>query len=104
MFTSRNQFLSILTGAVAGALITFGLVSFRWAPAPALAQVQNTSTPTAPAASPSVSPTPFDPGPEVEGGEIGEGVSREGGVFINDLANKLNVPVNTLESDISGSL
>jgi hypothetical protein len=103
MFTSHNQFLSILTGAVAGALITFGLVSFRSPATPALAQVQDTSTATAPAASPTVSPTPLDSRPKVEGGEIGEGVSREGGVFINDLANKLNVPVNTLESDISGS-
>jgi hypothetical protein len=104
MFTSHNQFLSILTGAVAGALITFGLVSFRSAATPVEAQVQATSTVTAPATGAStVSPTPFDPGPEVEGGEVGEGISREGGVFINDLASKLNVPVSTLESDISGS-
>jgi hypothetical protein len=104
MFTSHNQFLSILTGAVAGALITFGLVSFRSAATPVQAQTQPTTTATAPATGAStVSPTPFDPGPEVEGGEVGEGISREGGVFINDLASKLNVPVSTLESDISGS-
>ncbi len=102
MFTSHNQFLSILTGAVAGALITFGMVSFRSAPAPVQAQAQPTATAPATGTS-TVSPTPFVPGPEVEGGEIGEGISREGGVFINDLASKLNVPVSTLESDISGS-
>jgi hypothetical protein len=106
MPTSHNQFLSILTGAVAGALVTFGLVAFRSAATPVQAQAQATSTATAPAASTetaTVSPTPFVAGPEVEGGEIGEGISREGGVFINDLASKLNVPVDVLESDISGS-
>jgi hypothetical protein len=51
-----------------------------------------------------VSPTPFNPGPEVEGSETGEGISNEGGFFINDLATKLNVPVSVLESAITTSL
>jgi len=82
-----------LSGAVAGAIITFGLFAFRPPAMPVQAQAQQ----------PTLSPTPFDPGPEVEGPEVGEGISREGGVFINDLASKLNVPVTTLESDINSS-
>jgi hypothetical protein len=111
MFTSHNTFLSILTGAVAGALITFGLVSLNNSATPVQAQVgQTTSTPTAAVSTTTstptaaVSPTPFNPGPEVEGGEVGEGISREGGFFINDLASKLNVPVGTLETAITSSL
>jgi hypothetical protein len=111
MFISRHTFLSILTGAVAGAMIIFGLAAFRPQAIPMQAQAPSTDTATAavsttPAvsATPTTSPTPFNPGPEVEGPEIGEGISREGGFFINDLAKKLNVPVDVLESDITSAL
>jgi hypothetical protein len=96
MSALQKPILNILTGAVAGAVIAFGITAFRSPAAPVQAQGQ---IPT-----PVVSPTPFNPGPETEGNEIGEGISQEGGFFVNDLANKLNVPVDTLESDITSSL
>jgi hypothetical protein len=101
MFQSHNTFLSVLSGVIAGAIVTFGLFAFRSQAIPVQAQAQPAATSTS---MPTISPTPFNPGPEVEGSETGEGISNEGGFFINNLAAKLNVPVTVLESDITTSL
>jgi hypothetical protein len=108
MSTPQRKVISIFTVILAVSVIALGLSAFQGGATPGT-PLDQSATPSAPQGQlPTVAitpyPTPFNPGPEVEGTEVGEGISQEGGYFINDLANKLNIPVATLEAAISSSL
>ncbi len=94
MFTKHKTLFTLLSGAVIGAVILFGIEMAVLNPltTPVMAQAQPASTST-----PMVSSTLPGPG-------VGEGIGRESNFFINDLANRLNVNVANLESAITGAL